>query len=365
MASGEDTQRALGDRWPPPPSPPAENLWAEPPSPAVGRALVRQRWIRTLTLPVALLVVVSLVATVLVAFPPAARRTVIIDGSSTVYPITSAWAEILNSRGPSVQYVVGFSGTGAGFEKFCDGRSQLSDASRPIKAGEVAACRERGIEPLNFTVAFDGLSVVVPKSNDFVDYLTVPELCRIWTSSADADACGGAGPRVTRWSQLRAAWPDAAIELFGPGTDSGTFDYWTEAILEPFDEAITDAYFPSEDDNVLVEGVASSPHSLGYFGYAYAVENEARLRLLPVDDGDPGNGDGPIPPNSATIENGTYAPLSRPLFVYADANGTLQDPAIHDFLAFGLSDEGQDLAGLVGYVRLDAATLDAQRSKLG
>ena len=212
-----------------------------------------------------------------VAFAPGlfapTRTEILIDGSSTVFPITAAWAEVMNGQSGAVTYNVAFSGSGAGFEKFCAGRTHLSDASRPIKQSEIDACRANGIEPVEFQVGYDGLSVVVHNSNTFASSLRVQELCRVWTSNTSAGACGGEGPRVTHWNQLSAAWPAEEILLFGPGTDSGTFDYFREVILEAFGDDITDEFTPSENDNTLVQGVANEPFSMGYGGFAYAVTN--------------------------------------------------------------------------------------------
>lgn len=291
-------------------------------------------------------------------------EVIVIDGSSTVFPVTSAWAEQLNPQNPAVQYVVRFSGTGAGFEKFCRGDTHLSDASRPIRQSELENCQARGIEPVEFWVAFDGLSVVVNHQADWVDALTVKQLCRIWTSSNDADACDGAGPRVTRWNQLDSSWPDREINLWGPGTDSGTFDYFVEVILEEFGETVTDDFAPSEDDNVLVQGVANDLYALSYFGYAYAIQHTATLKFLGIDDEDPTNGEGPILPTPETIESGHYAPLGRPIFVYADANGSLQMEAVKAFLSFGLSAEGQEIVAVVGYIGLSQTVLQQQRDKI-
>jgi len=290
------------------------------------------------------------------------REIVRVDGSSTVYPITSAWAGGFNS--PDRQVVVAFSGTGGGFAKFCRGETDLSDASRPIKDSETATCAQNGITGIaEFLVAYDGLSVVVPVGNTWAQSLTVRELCRIWTSDTSADACGAAGPHVTRWNELNASWPDQEINLFGPGTDSGTYDYFIEAVLHPYDTDITADFFASEDDNVLVQGIANEPHSLGYFGYAYVVENTNKIRPLAIDDEDDGNGAGPIAPAEATIKAGTYAPLSRPLFVYASAD-SLSRPVVRDFLRFGYSAAGQGLVAETGYVGLTPSEIADQVAKI-
>jgi len=280
--------------------------------------------------------------------PRGGPEIVRVDGSSTVFPITSAWAADFNN--PSRQVIVAFSGTGGGFAKFCRGETDLSDASRPIKQSERDTCAANGVTNVTeFLVAYDGLSVVVNHGNTWVDHLSVADLCRIWTSNTSAGACGGAGGHVGTWNELNSAWPSQPIDLYGPGTDSGTFDYFVEVILDPTGDAITAEYFPSEDDNVLVQGVASDTNALGYFGYAYAIENTATIRIVPID-----GGSGPVLPSHDTIRDGSYAPLSRPLFVYGNAR-SLARPVVQDFLRFGLSDSGTVLVDTTGYVSLTAS----------
>jgi phosphate transport system substrate-binding protein len=294
--------------------------------------------------------------------PRGGPEIVVVDGSSTVFPITSAWAGSFNND--QRQVVVRFSGTGGGFEKFCRGETDLSDASRPIRQSEVDLCTANGVTGIvEFLVAYDGLSVVVNHNNDWASDLTVAQLCRIWTGSTSASVCGGAGGPVTRWNELDPSWPDQEISLYGPGTDSGTFDYFVEVILDPFDETITPDFFPSEDDNVLVQGIAGDQYALGYFGYAYAIANTASLKILAIDDEDPTNGDGPIFPSEETVKDGTYAPLSRPLFVYGNSR-SLGRTVVEDFLRFGFSGPGQVLVGQTGYVTLNANEVQAQLAKL-
>jgi phosphate transport system substrate-binding protein len=261
------------------------------------------------------------------------------DGSSTVFPITEAVAEEFGNI-HDVDVTVGMSGTGGGFEKFCNGETDFSDASRPIKDTEAQACADNGIEYTEFEVAFDGLSVVVNKGNDFADCLTVDELNSIWKPDST----------VSRWSDVRADFPDDEINLYGPGTDSGTFDYFTAEIVGEEGASRAD-YTSSEDDNQLVLGVEGDDGALGYFGFAYYVENQDKLNLVEVD-----GGDGCIAPSQETIESGEYAPLSRPLYVYV-TNEALARPEVEEFMRFYLT-EGASLAVEVGYVAAPDATYE-------
>ncbi len=287
-----------------------------------------------------------------------------IDGSSTVYPITSAWAGEFNN--PGRQVVVAFSGTGGGFAKFCRGETDLSDASRPIKQSERDACTASGITGIvEFNIAFDGLSVVVNHGNTWVDDLTVGQLCRIWTQNTTAAACGGAGGQVNQWNELNSSWPARRIKLYGPGTSSGTFDYFVEVILTDrrTNDRIRSDYIGSEDDNVLVSGIANDLDALGYFGYAYVVENTTRVKALAIDDGNASDGAGPILPSEPTIKDGTYAPLSRPLFIYA-SDRSLGRPVVKDFLRFGFSDRGTQLVSGTGYVGLTPTQIAVEVAKI-
>jgi len=319
---------------------------------------IRGRTIATIAIIVAAAVGVTAVGAYLLQPPDVVR----VDGSSTVFPITVSWA--LNFSGGNRQVVVGFVGTGAGFQKFCRGEIDLSDASRPIQQSERDACGAAGITSITeFLVAYDGLSFVTHKNNNWATSLTIRELCRIWTTNTSAGACGGAGPKVSTWSELSPAWPNRAIHLYGPGTDSGTFDYFVQEVLDPFGAEVTPAFFPSENDNVLVQGVSGDPDSLGYFGFAYVVANTAVLNLVAIDDEDPTNGDGPVAPSGTTIRDGTYAPLSRPLFVYASAQ-SLSRPIVRDFLRFGYSARGIQLVDATGYVSLNAAEVAVELAKI-
>jgi len=242
------------------------------------------------------------------------------DGSSTVGPFTTLAAERFQASSPGVRVTVGISGTGGGFERFCAGETDLSDASRPIKDEEQAACEQNGVDHVEFQVANDALTVVVSADNDWVDCLTVEELHEIWAP----------GSKVESWSQVRDGFPDEPLELFGPGTDSGTFDYFTGEINGEEGASRSD-YTASEDDNVLVRGVAGSKGGLGYFGFSYFEENAGQLRALGVD-----GGDGCVEPSVESAQSGEYSPLSRPLFVYAKT-ASFEQPHVSAFVRFMLS----------------------------
>lgn len=256
------------------------------------------------------------------------------DGSSTVFPISEAVAEEFRKVEPGVDVVVGISGTGGGFKKFCNGETDFSDASRPIKDEERETCATSGIEPIEFRVGVDGLSVMVNPENDFVECLTVDELQRIWEPGSTIDS----------WNDVRSEWPDQAIALYGPDTDSGTFDYFTEVIVGEEDASRPD-YTASADDNVLVQGIAGDADALGYFGFAYYEQNTDKLKLVAVD-----GGDGCVAPSRETILDGSYTPLSRPLFVYV-RDDALQRPEVSEFMRFYLT-EGRPLVAEVGYVEV-------------
>jgi phosphate transport system substrate-binding protein len=264
-----------------------------------------------------------------------------IDGSSTVFPVTEAVAEEFHNLHSKVQVNVGVSGTGGGFKRFTDGDTDVSNASRLMKDGEVAAAAANGVEYLELKVALDGLSVVVNPSNDFVECLTVEELRRIWEP----------GSGIKTWDQVRPEFPDRKISLYGPGTDSGTFDYFTEEIVGEVQASRAD-YTASEDDNVLVLGVSGDRNSLGYFGYAYYIENSDKVRALGVDAGA-----GCVLPTRETIEAGEYVPLSRPLYIYVNAE-SLGRPEVVAFVEFYM-DNAAELAAEVGYIGLSEAEYSA------
>ncbi|HSJ10910.1 MAG TPA: PstS family phosphate ABC transporter substrate-binding protein [Longimicrobiales bacterium] len=271
-----------------------------------------------------------------------------IDGSSTVYPITEAVAEEFGiEHGGAVQVTIGFSGTGGGFKRFCAGEIEISNASRPIKQSEIDLCEQNGITYMELPVGIDALAVVVNPANTAVECLTVAELRKLWEP----------GSTVSRWSELRAGLPDEPIKLYGPGTNSGTFDYFTEAVMGESGASRGD-YTASEDDNPLVQGVAGDVNALAYFGFAYYSENRETLRALGID-----NGQGCIMPNPETAKNGQYAPLSRPMFVYV-TTAALQRPEVAEFLRFYMT-SAPELVTEVGYVPLEPAEYQANISKIG
>jgi phosphate transport system substrate-binding protein len=240
-----------------------------------------------------------------------------VDGSSTVAPLTTAASELFAEEQPRVQVAVGTSGTGGGFEKFCNGETDISDASRPIKDEEKAACRQKGVTYEEFAIANDALTVVVNKENTWARCLTVDQLKRIWAP----------GSKVRSWKEVDPAFPAEPLKLFGPGTDSGTFDYFTEAVNGEEGKSRTD-YQPSEDDNVIIQGVTGSKGGLGYFGFSYFEENADKLTAVQVD-----GGDGCVAPSARTAQDGSYQPLSRPLFIYPKA-AALKRPEVKAFVEY-------------------------------
>ncbi|PKM68547.1 MAG: phosphate ABC transporter substrate-binding protein [Firmicutes bacterium HGW-Firmicutes-2] len=257
-----------------------------------------------------------------------------IDGSSTVFPITEAVAEEFLVSYPNIRVPVGISGSGGGFKKFIANETDISNASRPIKKEEAEAAAAAGIEFIEIEIAYDGLSVLVNPENDWVDYLSVEELEMIWNPDST----------VSTWKDVRAEWPDEVIKLYAPGTDSGTFDYFTEEINGE-SGAIRPDFIGSEDDNVLVQGIAGDKNALGFFGYAYYEENQDVLKIVPID-----GGSGPVVPTFDTIKSGEYTPLSRPLFVYVN-KASLAKEEVKIFLKFYIENAGA-MASEVGYVAL-------------
>jgi len=269
--------------------------------------------------------------------------SVAIDGSSTVFPITEAMAEEFQKKYNDVRVTVGVSGTGGGFKKFCNGETDISDASRPIKPSEQEACAEAGIEYIELPVAFDAISVIKHPENDWAQCLTTEELQTIWGPEAQGN--------IDNWNQVRDEFPDQQLSLFGPGTDSGTFDYFTEAIVGEGGASRGD-YTASEDDNVIVQGVKKDEGGLGYLGLAYYEENQDQLGAISVDDGNPDNGKGCIEPSTATVEEGTYQPLARPIFIYVKKSAAEEKPQVQEFVQFYMSEQNRNLVGEVGYVGL-------------
>lgn len=267
-----------------------------------------------------------------------------IDGSSTVYPITEAVAEEFRLEQRDVRITVGVSGTGGGFKKFSRGEIDINDASRPIKAPEAAAAKENQIDFVELTVAFDGLAVVVSKENTWVKDITVEELKMIWEPAAQE--------KVTRWNQIRKEWPDEEFNLYGPGVASGTYDYFTEAVVGKSGASRGD-FTASEDDNVLVQGIEGDRNALGFFGYAYYEENRERLKLVGVD-----GGNGVVLPSVETVKNGTYAPLSRPIFIYVNKNAAKRKE-VQAFVNFYLETAGELVAD-VGYIPLPQDQYDKE-----
>jgi phosphate transport system substrate-binding protein len=274
-----------------------------------------------------------------------------IDGSSTVYPVTEAVAEEFR-RATRARVTVGISGTGGGFQKFCRDEIDIADASRPIAAAELEACKTAGVDFIELPVAYDGLAIVVHPKNTWAASMTVAELRKLWEPAAQG--------QVRRWNQVRAGWPDQEVHLFGAGVDSGTFDYFTEVIIGKAKASRGD-YTSSEDDNVIVQGVSGDEHALGYFGYAYYEENRDKLKLVAVDDGDESNGAGAILPSPETVGNGTYRPLSRPIFIYPKVK-SLERPEVKSFVDFYLK-EGVPLVRDVGYIPLAEKEYELVRTR--
>ncbi len=274
------------------------------------------------------------------------RPTVKIDGSSTVFPITEAVAEEFQ-KANSARVTVGVSGTGGGFEKFCSNnasvRTDISNASRPIKKEEQDACKASGVEYIELPVAYDAVSIVVDKSNPVND-ITVAELKKMWEKKSQQEG-------VKKWNQVRSGWPDKEFKLYGPGLDSGTYDYFAETILGKGNDIRSD-FTPSEDDNVLVRGVVGNPVALGYFGLAYYEENASKLKALKV------NG---VLPSATTVNNGTYTPLSRPIYIYVN-KASANKPEVKAFVDFYLN-KAPGLVREVGYVALPTADYNSAKTR--
>jgi phosphate transport system substrate-binding protein len=270
---------------------------------------------------------------------------VVTDGSSTVQPLTAAAGELFSEENSDVNVSVATSGTGGGFEKFCAGETSISNASRPIKDEEKAICDEKGIEYTELRIATDALTVVTSKENDFLTCLTTDELKKLWEPGAEG--------KVTTWKQVNSEFPAEKIELYGPGTDSGTFDYFTD-VINGEEGASRSDYNASEDDNVIVKGVGGSPNALGYFGYTYFEENADTLKAVEVD-----NGDGCVAPSAEAAQEGQYAPLSRPLFIYVNKADYAKEKQVAAFVDFYVAQD-QAISEAAKFITLN----DEQRTEL-
>ena len=270
---------------------------------------------------------------------------VVVDGSSTVQPLTAAAGELFAEEAPNVNVSVGTSGTGGGFEVFCQGQTDISNASRPIDEEEVAACQEAGVQYTELQVATDALTVVTSADNDFISCLTTQELATLWGPEAEGT--------VTTWNQVNSSFPAEPIELYGPGTDSGTFDYFTDSINGEEGVSRTD-YNASEDDNVIVQGVSGSTNALGYFGYTYYEENADALKAIEID-----SGNGCVAPSADTAQDGSYTPLARPLFIYVSDRAAAEKPQVKAFVDFYAQNDAE-IAEAAQYIPLN----DEQRSQL-
>jgi phosphate transport system substrate-binding protein len=302
-----------------------------------------------------LLISLLIIAVLGISVKIAKAQIIQIDGSSTVFPITEAVAEeFQKAKKGKVKVTVGIAGTGGGFKKFCRGEIDISDASRPILKQEMETCKGAGIEYFELPIAYDALTVIVNPKNDWVKALTVSDLKKMWEPSAQG--------KVTNWNQVHSEWPNAPLKLFGPGADSGTFDYFTEAIVGKAKSSRGD-FTASEDDNVLVQGIANDRNALGYFGFAYYVENQKKLKGVPID-----GGKGPVAPSAKTVEDGTYQPLSRPIFIYVTKKA-MDKPEVKEFVEFYLKN-APTLVKQVKYVALpqSAYTINTehlQKGKIG
>jgi phosphate transport system substrate-binding protein len=280
--------------------------------------------------------------------PSAALIT--LDGSSTVFPIAEAVAEEFGNAHPDARTpTVGISGTGGGFQKFCRGETDISNASRPIRPAEIEACQKAGVEYIEIPIAYDGIAIVVNPKNNWASNINVPELKTMWAPEAQG--------KVTRWNQVRTSWPNREIRLFGAGVDSGTYDYFTEATVGT-EGASRGDFTSSEDDNVIVQGVASDELALGFLPLAYVEENRERLKIVSVDDGQADNGAGPIAPSAETVCGGTYQPLSRPLFIYVGRKAA-DRPEVQQFVEMFFSRD--DLIREVGYLELTPQIVELAR----
>ena len=281
--------------------------------------------------------------------------TINIDGSSTVFPITSTAVEAFQTDHPNAEVTVSFSGTGGGFEKFCRGETSINNASRPISKQEMETCSANDVRYYELPVAFDAITLVVNPENTWAEDITLDELAQAWSPASQRT--------VNSWQQLRASWPNRPLNLYGPGTDSGTYDYFTDVVLSESVDARSD-FSASEDDAILVDEISRDPEALGYFGFAYFEDNQDRLKALGVD-----SGSGPVLPSREAVEQGRYQPFSRPLFIYVSAKALQDNPMLQDFVQFYL-ENASGFAATVGYVPLpaegyDVALTQVYRNKVG
>ncbi len=276
---------------------------------------------------------------------------VMIDGSSTVYPITEAVAEEFQKIHPDVKVSVALSGTGGGFKKFGRAETDINDASRPIKPAEDSVAKANNVSYVELMVAYDGMAVIVHPENTWCNDMTVDELKMLWAPEAQG--------KITRWNQIRASWPNEEIHLFGPGVESGTYDYFTEVIVGKSHSSRGD-FTASEDDNVLVQGVSTDKNALGFFGMAYYEENMDKLKVIGIDDGKADNGTGPILPSVETVKNKTYTPLGRPLYIYVNSTAATRKE-VQAFVTFYL-DQASALAAEVGFIPLADDELTAVKT---
>jgi len=300
-----------------------------------------------------MLLILSLAAFMGIAAKPVKAQIIQIDGSSTVFPITEAVSEeFQKAKKGTVKVTVGIAGTGCGFKKFCRGETDISDASRPILKQEMETCKQSGVQYIELPIAYDALTVMVNPKNDWVKALTVPDLKKMWEPAAQG--------KVTTWNQVRSEWPNSPLKLFGPGADSGTFDYFTEAIVGKAKSSRGD-FTASEDDNVLVQGIANDRNALGYFGFAYYIENQKKLKAAAIDAGK-----GPVLPSAKTVEDGSYQPLSRPIFIYISKKSLDSRPEVREYVEFYLKN-APTLVKQVKYVALpqNAYTIGLEHVKKG
>jgi phosphate transport system substrate-binding protein len=282
-------------------------------------------------------------------------ESIYIDGSSTVYPITMAIDKEFEKMGRNIRISVGISGTSGGFKKFSSGEIDITNASRPIKKSESAQCANNSIAFIELPVAFDGLAVVVHPSNTWCNHLTVSELHGLWTAKAQGT--------VMKWSEIRKGWPDKEIHLFGAGYESGTYDYFTAAIVGT-EHSSRDDFTRSEDDNVLVKGIASDPYALGFFGLGNYEGNRDILKLVAIDDENDANGKGPVLPDVHTVSDGTYQPLSRPVFIYVKKSSFEKKSGVREYVNFYLTNANKFVRE-AGYIPLPVNAYSKAISRVG